>query len=82
MTWQPIETAPRDGRAILIWEPSRDERNRMFTEDGGYVEFDHPRYAIGYWRVFYDGKAWASWGDRNNERVNPTHWQPLPAPPE
>lgn len=23
-SWQPIETAPRDGRRLLLWDPSRD----------------------------------------------------------
>jgi len=67
--WQPIETAPKDGTPILIWQPDKAAR---FASD-----FDDLRYAIGYWRT--DGRE--SWGNRNSSEVCPTHWQPLPLPP-
>ncbi len=54
--WQPIETAPRDGREVLLWV--------------------HGIYVIGWyhrgeWRHGPKGYA-----------VSPTHWRPLPTPPE
>lgn len=69
--WQPIETAPKDGSAILIWQPDR-------SKYWGLGNFDDLRYAIGYWRV---ADKIGSWGNRNSAVVNPTHWMPLPAPP-
>ncbi len=84
--WQPIETAPKDGRAILIYQPDYDvgggrshERRTMgrVTQDEiERVPFDDKRYAIGYWR------PWGGWGNRNSATVNPSHWMPLPALPE
>jgi hypothetical protein len=68
--WMPIESAPKDGSAILIWQPR--EARRFFEG------FDDQRYAIGYWRT--DGRE--SWGNRNCVEVNPSHWIPLPAPPK
>lgn len=65
MTWQPIETAPRDG-SILGW-------NRL---DGVLV----------YRPVNYgSNKQFASWAaefDCEGLADDPTHWMPLPEPPE
>lgn len=76
--WLPIESAPKDGTAILIWQPSHarydDKRN------GG--AYDDNRYAIGYWRTDQDpDRSKWMWGNRNSGYVRPTHWQPLPSPP-
>lgn len=60
MNWQPIETAPKDGKDVLV-----------FTHNG-LVRL-----------AFYDkalGGVWSSWPGRN--QCTPTHWMPLPAPPE
>tara|TARA_R110000772_G_scaffold201302_2_gene311663 strand:+ start:516 stop:815 length:300 start_codon:yes stop_codon:yes gene_type:complete len=54
--WLPIETAPRDGTELLLWQ-----------------------------RGVGCGVSW--WGhDPDNEdlgwyKFNPTHWMPLPSPP-
>ena len=91
--WQPIETAPKDGRAILIYEPS-GHYGRLSNEDWDFNEhgigtqiarrFDDYRFAIGYWRINRrpdSNEEYGGWGNRNCADVNPTHWMPLPDPP-
>lgn len=57
MTWQPIETAPKDGEYILIG-----------------MHFGHRFYVQS---SFWIASEWAGWDYRK-----PTHWMPLPEPPE
>lgn len=72
MTWQPIETAPKDGTPILLYKPNE---KRM----GAYL-------LAGFWDVEW----WACAGSKlvyfsrldQREYGHPTHWQPLPEPPE
>lgn len=69
--WQPIATAPRDGtRVLLCWN--------------GHVvcgHWDYDRYAAQprpYWHTDYE----SIYGRRMTRNTPPTHWQPLPEPPE
>lgn len=86
--WQPIETAPKDGTPILIYQPDYEDGGELawqrHTQHNNYdgedeatdtTSFDDQRYAIGYWR------PWGGWGNRNSSHVNPTHWMPLPVLP-
>jgi hypothetical protein len=57
MTWQPIETAPKDGTVLLV----HGERG---------VELG--------WCVL---SRWY-WHGRNSVTEQPTHWMPLPEPPD
>lgn len=91
--WQPIETAPKDGRAILLLSAGD-----TFTEFDGSITERPPQIAIGKW--WPDGTSWV---DRHGGFHGPaydlaitgvwkseggwfqpnevTHWQPLPPPP-
>jgi hypothetical protein len=69
--WQPIETAPRDGSEIILGS----------AYGGVFAGFwsDVPNY----WGNF----GWFEESDRavcdaTRKPYKPTHWQPLPAPPE
>ena len=71
-TWQPIETAPPSYTFVIVAEPVNAP--------------DEPlRYAVGEAR-YIDGEGWYwvncdpsdSWG----RQLFPSHWMPLPAPPE
>ena len=82
MSWQPIETAPRDGTKFIgFGKPAY----RM--PDGAYQT---------YWSSFGEGSIarldfkagngpeGGFWYEETN-RINtwrPTHWMPLPPPPE
>ena len=62
MTWQPIETAPKDGTLILGYK-----NGEMATVEWAYCG------ESGDWNlvVSWDGQPWT-----------PTHWMPLPEPPD
>lgn len=73
--WQPIETAPKDGRHVLI---ANDTPGSIHPCEGYYVTPEHrygkePKHA-GWWRLA--GSSEASVHGRT-----PTHWMPLPPPP-
>ena len=67
--WQPIETAPKDGSYIILYRPSNDGRHKDAVREGKFH-----RYGMAEtWRV-RSGGVW--------DIDAPTHWQPLPEPPE
>ncbi len=64
--WQPIETAPKDGRSVIVFCPG---------EDG---------IAVCYWStsIWVTPGAWICELNRSDTgRYEPSHWMPLPAPP-
>ncbi|MGO4718056.1 DUF551 domain-containing protein [Stenotrophomonas sp. 2MCAF14_2] len=61
--WQPIESAPKTTRSILVWCPERQNQYMVF------------------WDSRYEGE-WRTVGGGTSITEAPTHWQPLPAPPE
>lgn len=74
--WQPIETAPKDGRSILVFGwPSNLEVN-------GNVLVSYKRAAIysASWDEI-DEAFCLSGGSWLGPFVKPTHWMPLPEPP-
>ena len=69
-TWQPIETAPRDGTPILVW--------------GGHncsiVTWDA---AAAYWRLHGNGQELHDYlGDSEWNYADAAYWCPLPDPPD
>ncbi len=74
--WQPIETAPRDGTRVLIYQPNAPRQNVMEA----------------YWAMPYEDapeeQCWWNTPDGISGRGYTilseavTHWQPLPPPPE
>ena len=82
MIWQPIETAPRDGTSILVW-----------VSVGARIEHVAWRWidrekTCGWWAIQGNGHE-VSLDDDGRKRDHvvddedaPTHWQPLPEPPE
>lgn len=82
MNWQPIETAPRDGTAVLVM------RNNWAGCPGGVASEcnGHNTYVAEFWG---DGSGstvgrWVCYMDAVYDPpcpVEPTHWMPLPKPP-
>lgn len=79
--WRPIETAPKDGTAILLFEPVEasvlakgykygPRRGDMLCMGVGF--WCQPDYKADYWADYYDCGLLMS---------EPTHWMPLPEPP-
>lgn len=65
--WQPIETAPRDGRLIWAFERGRGVERRQYI--AWWVDCGPSRDEGQYWQ------------DDNDSEPSPTHWMPLPTPP-
>lgn len=61
--WQPIETAPTEGRGLIYFGKSGHVEDASFhaDEDGGWMY------------VLFDGEQLDD---------SPTHWMPLPLPPD
>ena len=73
--WRPISTAPKDGTYILLWPVGRAVIRH------GYA----PTSAVGMARWHQPGNPerpgyWSAAG--HGECNRPSHWMPLPAPPE
>lgn len=71
--WQPIETAPKDGTKILVWDQEYKEWEKVTWKENW--EGSDFRYQFK-WCV------WLSGEDEVHTVVeNPTHWMPLPGDP-
>lgn len=69
--WKPIESAPKDGTRILLWDGE-------FMAVAAWQKLD---CSADYGWV--KGTVWdGNLSDLECEVVNPTHWKPEPAPPE
>jgi len=75
--WRPIEEAPTDGTFVLLWGPTDD--GSPFADD----TYANGHLPSGYAVAFFDDRD-DSWIDNCLEDIwpYPTHWQPLPEPPE
>ena len=67
--WQPIETAPKDGTAILVYFPKDFFDRKRNHQTVVYWAIKDP-WVTG-WEVY--GGSFLS--------IEPTHWMPLPDPP-
>lgn len=71
MEWQPIETAPMDGTYILIYQ-----HNKM------YADYEHTIYVAKYRTDYLNNPEWVEAMGEEYICFDPTHWMPLPKPPE
>jgi hypothetical protein len=64
--WQTIETAPKTGKIIILYGKTK------------HAQFHH--VGVGHWYKTYNKWAWDTYlGD---EPRQPTHWMPMPNPPQ
>lgn len=81
MDWRPIETAPEDGTMILLadhesvclgkWIDTSHETERLISTKGNRRTYETVLVKEGYFERFPDD-PW----------IDPTHWMPLPDPPQ
>ena len=65
-TWQPIETAPKDGRPILAY---------------GHIALSNHAIGVVVWSETYGLWDAENDPDQGPWDSKPTHWMPLPEPP-
>lgn len=78
--WRDISSAPRDDQAVLIWNAEGAEIARWHPreEDGS----DQPGHDEGWIGTFaFPGRSWGH-RLRYEPQGQPTHWMPLPSPPQ
>ena len=77
MTWQPIETAPKDATKILVYDRigqtifAAEWVHSLWMADKDHLEVDCNGYCYG-------GRV----SDTRNQERDVTHWMPLPEPPK
>ena len=83
--WQKIETAPKDGSEILGW---REDCDCMIVRYTALTEFltDREMENSDYDEDTLHDLCWFYadfvYGGRLEGDLIPTHWMPLPSPPE
>ena len=78
MTWQPIETAPRDGSWFVIYRAGEEDS----YEVGQYDPSIHERYVEASIKGLYRKEQYTSYEWRGfNNFHRATHWMPLRPPP-
>jgi len=74
-SWQPIETAPKDGTQILLYVPVLKRPVRS----GHYYQSELYKHG----KLESKSEGWTIYGDYfvTIDRTPPTHWMALPLPP-
>jgi hypothetical protein len=86
--WRPIETAPKDGTFIMLYVPNGQLETGPVTIGIYFPELDELRDELGRFKKQHPWAPahWKGWlgtdGDNSPSWCEPTHWMPLPKPPE
>ena len=70
MNWQPIDTAPKDGTSVLLCVAPFKPLVGRFDRRLGWVDFDEDEDSLR-----------SLWIEEGTD-YEPTHWMPLPPPPD
>ena len=73
--WQPIETAPKDGSKVLLWDSDERKYGVSAWLSQEREHWDQVNATTRKRRV----EVWGYWPDID---FCPTHWMPLPEPPQ
>jgi hypothetical protein len=83
--WQPIETAPRDGREILCYEDGIIRVCHPFRfprpVSEGWDDLDKSKPGDRWCIMRLDANEIEGVTHGHTWSMHPTHWMPLPAPP-
>ena len=74
--WQPIDTAPKDGSVLVFGLPSD-----LIINNDKLLSFSSPVITTAYWDDIDDSFVLTG-GTWLGPFIEPTHWMPLPTPPE
>ena len=84
MTWQPIETAPKDGSPVLLYYP---EGLWVTSEATDWDTVPEPEYAVMRWDqelaarlTGRDALCWRGYYEGTTPHGAPSLWMPIPAP--
>lgn len=87
MIWQPIETAPRDGREIIAFLPDTGAPSDYGAGDEDFLRLFFPSVRSVVWKEDWYGDVnnpgWmpANLDEEYGEFVFPSHWLPMPDAP-
>ena len=76
--WNTIETAPRDGSRLLLYQATPGDYGGVQTVGRWHIQITRYRQPDGTWLETTAPGYWL--GDIGG--FWPTHWMPLPAPPQ
>lgn len=78
--WQPIETAPKDGTEVFVYDAADKKIYRAkWYLDEEVQEWDAEDLEAGFYEL---NKCFENYDDYFMALGNPTHWMPLPKAPE
>lgn len=84
MTWQPIDSAPRDGTRIIGW--FKDRAIVVFWRSGPNYDRSIPHKVVSYWSDGYsrypDPDCWKPEPDPPAGAVAAPPWKPAPPKPD
>ena len=78
-TWQPIETAPKDGTEILVYKDMATVPVIHIAWYRNKEEWEASGQYCGGWDTLEEWEGWWSYteGSVSQSKIEPTHWMPL-----